>query len=119
VVTSTRPTRVTKDTITWTVPLADVGNPAPGAGLYSATGSSTVQPQPSTASTQTLPTSGDIANTQLPLLLDAAPSFSYTVPADAPSTALPEIEAPGLLVLVGTGLVAVPLIRRRRRHTAP
>ncbi len=116
--TTAVPGSITKDTITWTVPLADVGNPAPGAGLYSVTGSSTVQPQPSTASTQTLPTSGDIANTQLPLLLDAAPSFSYTVPADAPSTALPEVEAPVLLVLVGTGVVAVPLIRRRRRRHA-
>ena len=114
--TTTVPGSISNDTITWTVPLSDLGSPAAGASLYSVTGSNASQPEPSTPMTQTLPTGGDVANTQLPVVLDAAPSFSYTL-TDGPAAAMPEVAAPVLFLLIA-GVVGVPVIRRRRRRTA-
>jgi len=73
------PGKISGDTITWTVPLGAIGNPGDGAGLFSVTGSTAVQPLPSQPPAVTLPTSGDVTNTQLPNLVDAAKSFSYSL----------------------------------------
>ena len=118
--TTTVPGTITKGTITWTVPLSVIGNPTTGSSLYSVTGSDAVQVGPSTPPTQSLPTAGDPANTQLPVLLDAAPSFSYTLgnAGGGPAASLPEVGAPVLFVLVAGGLVGVPALRRRRRRSA-
>ncbi len=114
--TTTVPGTISQNTITWTVPLSAIGNPTTGSSLYSVTGSDAVQNGPSTPPTQSLPTAGDPANTQLPVLLDAAPSFSYTL-TDGPAAAMPEVGAPVLFLLIA-GVVGVPVIRRRRRRTA-
>lgn len=86
--TTTVPGRITGDTITWTVPLAAIGSPAQGDGLYSVTGFTSTQATPNTQVVTTLPTGGQVGNVASPIanLIDAAPSFSYTVGAVPPAT---------------------------------
>jgi len=85
--TTSVPGRISGATVSWTVPLDVIGSPKDGDTLYSVTGTTVSQLAPSTASTATLPTAGDPANTQLPNTLDAAPSFSYTLRPAVAATA--------------------------------
>jgi len=93
-----------------------------GAGLWSITGSTAVQPAPSTpGSATTLPTSGDPMNSQIPQRLDAAPSFSYIIAqAASPPPAVSETPM-GPLLIGGTAVVLVLLVGGfgiRRQRTA-
>ena len=79
--TTTVPGSVNGATITWTVPLANVGKPAVGQSMNSITGFTAVQPGASSASgssgcSDPLSGSGD---PQIPQLIDASPPFTYTI----------------------------------------
>lgn len=116
------PGSISGNTITWTVPLSAIGSPPVGAGLWSITGSTAVQPAPSTpGSATTLPTSGDPMNSQIPQRLDAAPSFSYIIAqAASPPPAVSETPM-GPLLIGGTAVVLVLLVGGfgiRRQRTA-
>lgn len=68
-------------TITWTVPLKDVGSPGGGQGLYSITGFTATQLAPSPASTQIFPpTNSEVGDVNVPNLISATPAFDYTLP---------------------------------------
>jgi hypothetical protein len=73
------PGKIEGNTITWTVPLADVGNPSKGDGLYSITGFTVTQLTPSFASVVTLPNGGALGDENIPNTIDATPPFSFTV----------------------------------------
>jgi hypothetical protein len=65
-------------TITWTVPLKDVGSPAGGQGLYSITGLTATQLTPSPTSTLILPpTNGEVGDFNIPNQISATPAFDY------------------------------------------
>jgi hypothetical protein len=66
-------------TITWTVPLAAVGNPASGQGLFSVTGFTATQLTPSTSDYTTLPNGGTLGDENIPNTIDLSPPFTYTV----------------------------------------
>jgi hypothetical protein len=107
-------------TITWTVPLKDVGSPAAGQGLYSVTGFTATQQQPSPTSTATVPNNGgELGDANVPELISATPPFDYIV--GGPSGAggapgggqVPEAPFAALLVVVPLGGLAL-WVRRRR-----
>src|SRR4051794_11228255 len=74
----TIPGSIHGDTITWTVPLSDVGSPAKGAGLYSVTGFTSTQLLPS-GPTIKVPNGGVITDFTPPNLIDAAQPTQYTI----------------------------------------
>jgi hypothetical protein len=73
------PGKISGNTISWTVPLADVGKPAAGDGLFSVTGFTATQPTPSSSSITMPPNGGTVGDENIPNLLDAAPPFSFKV----------------------------------------
>lgn len=91
-------------TITWTVPLKDVASPQPGQGLYSVTGFTYTQLQPSPSSTLNVPANnGELGDANIPNLISATPAFDYVLPGgntftEAPTTTTTGGKAPG-----GTG----------------
>ena len=80
------PGKIQGNTITWTVPLSDIGSPSNGGGLYSITGFTATQLTPSFASVATLPNGGSLGDENIPNTLDSTPPFSFTVGASASST---------------------------------
>jgi hypothetical protein len=77
-------------TITWTVPLSDVGSPAAGQGLYSITGFTDTQLQPSPSTTVILPlNNGEVGDVNIPNPISATPAFDYTIggPVTVPAPA--------------------------------
>ncbi|MCW2543932.1 MAG: hypothetical protein JWM40_1484 [Frankiales bacterium] len=72
--------------ITWTVPLDAIGSPKAGDGLYSVTGFTATSAIPAAPILTGLPTgSGQVGDqdTLTANLIDAAPSFSFTLPEGA------------------------------------
>jgi hypothetical protein len=84
--TTTIPGKIQGNTITWTVPLSEIGNPK-GEGLFSITGFTASQLTPSFASLATLPNGGTLGDENIPNTLDSTPPFSFTV-GGAPSVTL-------------------------------
>jgi hypothetical protein len=75
------PGAVSGPTITWTVPLIDIGSPASGQGLFSITGFTATQGVPSSSS-GTAGCNDDITGSgapPVPNLIDAAPPFTFVV----------------------------------------
>ncbi|MHB8719470.1 MAG: hypothetical protein ACYDAC_11355 [Candidatus Dormibacteria bacterium] len=93
----------TTGVITLKVPLADVGNPAPGTTLYSVTAFSATSTAPQSATT-------------LFNLTDATTPFDHTI---QPGTVLPEAPLTALLMATGLGVLGLSAVRRRRRRAAP
>ncbi len=112
--TTSVPGRISGASVSWTVPLNVIGSPKDGDTLYSVTGTTVSQLAPSTASTATLPTAGDPANSQLPNTLDAAPSFSYTLRPAAAATAT----TGGTTATTG-GTVVAPAKKAAAKRSAP
>ena len=108
---------ISKGTITWTVPLKDVGSPAAGQGLYSITGFTVTQQQPSPTSEATLPTGGQAGDVNIPETIASTPAFDYLVGAPSGGN-VPEAPYAVLLVLVPLGGVALYVVRRRRNRPA-
>jgi hypothetical protein len=107
-------------TITWTVPLADIGSPATGQGLYSITGFTSTQLQPSPTTTQsTSANNGEVGDENIPNQIAALPAFDLLV--GSPSGGyVPEFTLPGLSVgLALLALAAFGLRRRRRSSRGP
>ncbi len=71
--------RITGRTISWTVPLADVGSPSSGQGLFSVTGFTATQLTPSAANYATFPNGGTLGDENIPNTIDLTPPFTYTV----------------------------------------
>jgi hypothetical protein len=68
-------------TITWTVPVKDVGSPAGGQGLYSITGFTATQLTPSPSTTVNVPANnGEAGDFNIPNLISATPAFDYLLP---------------------------------------
>ena len=127
------PGKIVEGIITWTVPLSAIGNPKPGDGLYSVTGFVATSAVPDRPIAQVLPTgSGQVGDedTLTANLIDAAPSFSYTLGKGAgvggkgaggdqgktPNGG--KLAATGLswqLPMIGLALLALTLAARRRR----
>jgi hypothetical protein len=115
-------------TITWTVPLADVGSPANGAGLFSVTGFTSTQLLPSEPSASLI-NGGVFTAYTPPNLIDAAAPTAYTIgklTAGVPGSTRPpgsensgaSLATTGLPVavpIVALGLVTLAAIVRRRR----
>jgi hypothetical protein len=76
--TTNIPGKIEGNTITWTVPLSDIGNPK-GEGLFSITGFTASQLTPSFASVAILPNGGTLGDENIPNTLDSTPPFSFTV----------------------------------------
>jgi hypothetical protein len=67
-------------TITWTVPLKDIGNPRPGQGLFSITAFTSTQASPDPTSTITVPNQGgELGDANIPNLISASSPFTYIV----------------------------------------
>jgi hypothetical protein len=66
-------------TITWTVPLTDVGSPASGDGLFGVTGFTATQLTPSLQNIATPPNGGTTGDENIPSVLDSTGAFSFTV----------------------------------------
>jgi hypothetical protein len=81
------PGKVEGNTITWTVPLAAIGSPGRGDGLYSITGFTASQLTPSFASVAILPNGGTLGDENIPNTMDSTPPFSFTL-GGLPSTTL-------------------------------
>jgi hypothetical protein len=78
------PGRIEEGIISWTVPLSAIGNPEPGDGLFSVTGFVSTSAVPDRPPLTSLPTGTGQAGDYDSLtanLIDAAPSFSYTLGA--------------------------------------
>lgn len=88
--TTNIPGRIEGNTITWTVPMADIGRPGKGDGLFSITGFTATQLTPSFASVATLPNGGTLGDENIPNAIDATPPFSFFV-GGLPSTAVSRI----------------------------
>jgi hypothetical protein len=73
------PGRIVGGRIAWTVPLSDIGRPAPGAGLFSATGFTATQLTPSFATATTLPNGSTLGDENVPNVLDSSPPLSFMV----------------------------------------
>jgi hypothetical protein len=73
------PGSIKGNTITWTVPLSDVGKPAAGDGLFAVTGFTATQLTPSLQNLATLPNSGTVGDENIPNVLDSTGAFSFTV----------------------------------------
>jgi hypothetical protein len=100
-------------TITWTVPLKDVGSPAAGQGLYSITGFTDTQLQPSPTTTLNLSANnGEVGDVNIPNPISATPAFDYILPGPVGGS-VPETPYAALLVLVP--LAGLALWWRRRR----
>ncbi|MCU1587560.1 MAG: repeat-like domain protein [Frankiales bacterium] len=88
------PGAIDKGVITWTVPLDAIGSPKPGDGLYSVTGFTATSAIPDEPILTTVPTgSGQVGDedTLTANQIDAAPSFSFTLPEGG----APVIHGPG------------------------
>jgi hypothetical protein len=72
------PGKITGGTISWTVPLADVGSPSRGQGLFSVTGFTATQLSPSQPDYTTLPNGDSLGGENIPNTIDLSPPFSYT-----------------------------------------
>jgi hypothetical protein len=67
-------------TISWTLPLADVGSPKPGQGMYSVTAFTSTQATPDSATTVKVPNQGgEIGDPNIPNLISATTPFTYIV----------------------------------------
>jgi hypothetical protein len=72
--------RIQGGTISWTVPLALVGSPRHGQGLFSITAFTSTQATPSARSTVTVPDqNGEIGDFNIPNLISAGSPFTYYV----------------------------------------
>ena len=126
------PGKIVEGIITWTVPLSAIGNPKQGDGLYSVTGFVATSAVPDQPIATTLPTGGQLGDfdTLSSNLIDAAPSFSYTLGKSAgvgdkgagsghgKTPGGGKLAATGLswqLPLLGAALLALALVGRRRR----
>jgi len=120
--------------ITWTVPTSAIGNPKKGDSLFSVTGFVATSAIPARPIVTTLPTgTGQIGDqdTLTANLIDAAPSFSFTLGKGAAPKAGPgggpdnnpnggRLAATGLslpLALAAVVLLALGLAGRRRQRT--
>jgi hypothetical protein len=113
---------ISKGTITWTVPLSVVGSPAVGQGLYSVTGFTDTQIQPSTTPTTKLSqNNGEVGNANIPETIASTPAFDYTLgSATGPASGgVPEAPFAALIVLIPLGGVGgwYGLVRRRRHRS--
>jgi hypothetical protein len=122
------PGSISGSTVTWTVPLADVGSPPKGAGLFSVTGFTSTQLLPSEPSVSLI-NGGVLTAYTPPNLIDAAAPTAYTVgkltPGVPGSTRPPGAEnsvgslattgLPVAVPIVALGLVTLAAIVRRRR----
>jgi hypothetical protein len=67
-------------TITWTLPLADVGSPKAGQGMYSVTGFTSTQVAPDSSTTVSVPDQGgEVGDPNIPNLISATTPFTYIV----------------------------------------
>ena len=67
-------------TISWTVPLAAIGNPKVGQGMFSITAFTSTQATPASTSTVTIPNQGgELGDTNIPNLISASTPFTYIV----------------------------------------
>ena len=138
------PGKIAGNTIIWTVPLSAIGNPKKGDSLWSVTAFTAMSALPDRPISQVEPTgSGQVGDedTLTSNLIDASPSFSFTlggkaatpvtpvkVPVKAPtgtgtstSTGTGTLATTGLgvgLPLLAVGLLATVAVLRRRRVTA-
>jgi hypothetical protein len=78
--------KIEGNTITWTVPLADIGGSSKGDGLFSITGFTASQLTPSFASLAILPNGGTLGDENIPNTIDATPPFSFAVGGSASTT---------------------------------
>lgn len=68
-------------TITWTVPLSDVGSPGGGQGLFAITGFTATQLAPSPTTTVIVPANnGEVGDANIPNQISATPGFDYLLP---------------------------------------
>jgi hypothetical protein len=79
--TTSIPGTITGSTITWTVPLSAIGNPAAGQGLFSVTGFTATQLTESMPTATTLPNGGTFGDENIANTIDLTPPFSFTVVA--------------------------------------
>jgi hypothetical protein len=101
-----------KTTYTITVPLADIGNPAPSALFEEVMGFATVSPV-SYAKPQD--NALDFAD-EVPLQIEGTRTFNFRAGAQA-APDVPEVPATALLPLVGALMLATAVaVRRRRNH---
>ena len=73
------PGKITGSTISWTVPLADVGSPSSGQGLFSVTAFTATQLTPSQSTYTVLPNGSTAGDENIPNTIDASPPFGYSV----------------------------------------
>ena len=67
-------------TIIWTLPLADVGSPKAGQGMFSVTGFTSTQLAPAAPTTVTVPDQGgEVGDPNIPNLISATTPFTYIV----------------------------------------
>jgi len=72
--------RIQGGTISWTVPLALIGSPRHGQGLFSITAFTSTQASPSATSTVTVPNqNGEVGDFNIPNLISASSPFTYYV----------------------------------------
>jgi hypothetical protein len=73
------PGEIRGNEIVWTVPLADIGQPSTGDGLFSITGFTATQLMPSPTDASTLPNGSTSGDLDIPNTLDETPAFGFTV----------------------------------------
>ena len=109
---------ITGGTITWTVPLADVGSPTAGDGLYSVTGFTDTQLQPATVPTQNVSANNtEVGDFNIPESISATPPFDFTLGASNTGPGggdVPETPYAALLLLLPLTGITVWQVRRRR-----
>jgi len=101
--TTSIPGTIKGNTISWTVPLADIGKPQSGDGLFSITAFTATQLTPSFASMGRLPNGGTTGGMNIPNTIDAAPPFSFTIEAGTSAALGQAPGAPGAIVPMPAG----------------
>jgi uncharacterized protein YfiM (DUF2279 family) len=106
--------KINGSSIQWTLPLKDVGGPAAGQGLYSITGFTSTQLQPSPSSTATVPANNtEVGDANIPNLIAATPPFDYLIGSSTAGGNVPEAPYAVLLVLIPLGGASIWMLRRR------
>lgn len=77
--TTAIPGQIVGNRIFWKVPLADIGSPSRGQGLFSITGFTATQATPSFASVTDLPNGSTLGDENIPSVLDLSPPFGFKV----------------------------------------
>jgi hypothetical protein len=112
------PGSIMGDTITWTVPLTQIGTPGLGDSLFSVTGMTMTQPFPSNSSgnsgcPELVTGEGD---ENIPNLIDASPPFTYTlgVKEATKTTTAPSGVVPGTSCAADSGFASTSVRRSGR-----